>query len=184
LRNATSWDAPFNTDREGKTYQGGKAIEITQFEWLDGLTHAEDFVDSIIATSAGYNWELDETQWKVWITTGGEVVWLRNRARHYSEDMPDYYPDGNERVYITEGLTGVSGSGDGTDYQHPHGAFVYVHSDDRVSVHGFSAFSGEHDQSIMNLLDKFCRLSGTLAEFIGDLEVASKTFTDGEEFEL
>lgn len=184
IRNTESWDSPFNSDRNGKTYQGGKAIEITQFAWLNGTSFAELLKDAIIGSSAGYAWEIDETQWKVWITTGGQVVWLRNRARHYAADAPDYYADGADRVYITDALTGVTPVGDDVDYYHPWGAFVYRHSDDRLALHGFAAFSAEHDQSVQTLLSVFAHLSGTSAEFIGDVKIPSLELVEDTEVKI
>lgn len=184
IRNTESWDSPFNSDRNGKTYQGGKAIEITQFAWLNGTSFAELLKDAIIGSSAGYAWEIDETQWKVWITTGGQVVWLRNRARHYAADAPDYYADGADRVYITDALTGVTPVGDDVDYYHPWGTFVYRHSDDRLALHGFAAFSAEHDQSVQTLLSVFAHLSGTSAEFIGDVKIPSLELVEDTEVKI
>jgi hypothetical protein len=185
LRNIGDWSSPFNSDREGYTYQGGRAIEITQFNWWSGTLHALDFQNSIVASSSGYNWLLDQTLWKVWITTGGAVVWLRNRARHYSDDLPDYYPDTNERVFITDGLSGVTSvTNDGTEYAHPYGAFVFAHHGDKVAIHGFSAFSGMHDQSIQVLLDKFCKIAGTQASFIGDTVLPTLLLENGVEYPL
>lgn len=169
IRNITDWEDPFNTDRNGQNYQGGKAVEITQFNWWNGTEHALDFTGSIVGSSSGYNWLLDQTMWKVWITTGGEVVLLRNRARHYS-NIPDYYPDGNEKFFLTDGLSGVTReNSDGVEYFHPLGTFVYLHNDDSVSLYGFSPFSGNHDQSIRYLIDKFSKIAGTEASFIGDV---------------
>ena len=184
IRNAESWDPPFNDDLNGKTYIGGKAVEITQFQWLNGITNAEDYKDSIIASSSGYSWMLGESQWKVWITTGGDVVWLRNRARHYSTEQPDYYPDGNDRMYITDALSEVDPVNDGAEYSHEFGTFVYRHSDDMISLHGFSAFSGAHDQSLKTLIEKFCKLAGTEANFIGDRLNPSQFVADGGELTL
>jgi hypothetical protein len=184
LRNMESWDSPFNSDRNGKSYQGGKAVEITQFAWLNGTTNWDDWAGAIVASSSGYSWLLDQTQWKVWITTGGEVVWLRNRVRHYSDTIPDYYPDGNERVFITNGLENVTVEGEVIEYRHEYGAWVYIHNDDAVVMRGFSGYNGLHDQSVRNLLKKFCQIAGTNATFPGDEITVSREFDDEEEYEL
>jgi hypothetical protein len=184
LRNIADWQQPFNTDRNGQTYQTGKAVEITQFTWWDGTVHALDFVNVIVASDSGYNWYLDQSQWKVWITTDQAVVWLRNRARHYSTDLPDYYASSDERVYLTDGLTFVSPVDASQTYQHTWGTFCYVDHHDSVSVHGFSAFSGLHDQSVEMLLDKFCRIAGTQAKFLGDIQIPTISLGDGEEFSV
>lgn len=185
LRNTESWSKPFNSDREGFTYQEGAAVEITQFNWWSGTEHAVDFAGNIIASSSGFNWYIEQTLWKVWITTGKKVVWLRNRARHYSLDMPDYYPDGNEKFYITDGLTGVRAvSEEEVEYNHPYGSIVYYDNDDKVSIHGFSAVSGNHDESVQTLLEKFCKVAGTNASFIGDSVTPSRVLISGEEMDL
>ena len=74
------------------------AIEFYQFKWLDGATHSGDLEGAIVATNAGYAWINQNTQWKVWITTIGEVVWARERARHYSEYIPNYPASCSEKI--------------------------------------------------------------------------------------
>lgn len=180
IRNTESWDSPYNDDRNGKTYQGGKAVEIGQFQWLNGTTHAELFKDVIVSSSGGYSWLLDESQWKVWIKTGGAVVWLRNRARHYSDEIPDYFADGYDRFFLTDGLLSVTPTVE-AQYQHPYGSFVYLHSGEYVIIAGFMAVSLDADQSVSNLIEKISRTSGTDAIFLGDQTIASVSLDDGED---
>jgi hypothetical protein len=186
LRNYTDWGTPYNSDPGGGyTYQGGMAVEFYQFKWLDGAAHSDDLEGAIVATSAGYAWLNQNTQWKVWITTVGQVVWARERARHYSEDIPDYSASCSEKMYLVNGLTGVSliaTPAEGVSY--PEGTFVYIHSKDTVELKGFYASSNDHDNSITSLLEKFCRIAGTDAAFPGDIILANGTYSPGEEFEL
>lgn len=172
IRNIETWNEPFNSDRNGKTYIGGRAVEFTMFQWLDGVTFAEMYKDALVASSSGYSWELDESQWKVWITTGGEVVWLRNRSRHYSDDLPDYFADGLEKFYITDGLGGITPVSD-IEFQHPHGTFVYLHSGDYILIEGFSAISGDPDQSIKSIIEVIMKTAGSNASFPGDKRIDS-----------
>jgi len=186
LRNYTNWGAPFTSDPGGGyTYQGGMAIEFYQFKWLDGATHSGDLEGAIVATNAGYAWINQNTQWKVWITTMGEVVWARERARHYSEYIPNYSASCSEKIYLVNGLTGVSLSTEAAEsIFYPEGTFVYIHSGDEVEINGFYASSGDHDNSIASLLRKFCRIAGTDAVFPGDIILADGVYNPGEEFEL
>lgn len=186
LRNLGNWQPPYNRDRSGDyTYVGGFAVEFLQFRWWEGDEHAEDYQGAVISSSAGYNWINTETQWKSWIRTGGEVVLLRNRARHYSDEGENYYADATEKMWVTNGLTEVRPAYPG-DSEHVHrpGAFAYIDNDDQVMVHGFAASSGYHDNSIRSLLDKFCRLAGTAASFPGDTTPSDATLDEDEELEL
>ena len=192
LRNFYSWLSPFNRDREGGfTYQGGMAVEFTDFRWLDGGGgNAEMYQGAIIASSAGYAWLNDETQWKSWITTGNAVVLLKERSRHYSDTIPEYSATTDERVYITNGLTGIEieimegeeSSSELTSY-FPEGTFVFLDSDDEITVSSFYAVSGEHDYSIASMLDKFCKLAGTKAVFRGDILKSESDFS-GDTLEI
>jgi hypothetical protein len=185
LRNIGTWNSPYNKDPDGSfTYQGGKAIECYDFKWLSGSGHHNDYKDAIIASSAGYAWINEQTQWKPWITTGGVKVLLRNRARFYSAAIPDWYASTNEKIYITNGLTGLSPSETpAAVYLHSHGSFAYVDSGDEVKIHGFGAASGDHDQTIRFLIDLLCSLAGTRADFIGDWKTAQLVL-DGSEVDL
>lgn len=183
IRSTEEWNEPFNNDKNGKTYQGGKAVEFTFFQWLNGTSHALDYAGSLVASAGGYSWELDESQWKVWITTGGQVVWLRNRSRHYSENIPDNYVDGYDRFFITDGLQNVTVEGE-VEYNHPYGTFVYLHSGDYVLVEAFSAISGDADNSVASLIQKISRISGTNASFIGDNIIPVTELDEDESVEI
>ena len=186
LRNYSDWQSPFCFDPGGGyAYQGGMAIEIYLFKWLDGATHSDDLEGAIIATNAGMAWINQNTQWKAWITTVGQVVWARERSRHYSAYIPDYHASCSEKVYITNGLTGVAAiEASGEEVIHSEGTFVYIHSEDEIIIDGFYAASGDHDNSISSLLDKFCRVAGTMAILPGDFRPADGEIGIGEEVAL
>jgi len=172
VRNTESWESPFNKDPDDSfTYQGGKATEFLDFAWLPGRTGYNLYSLCLVA-SAGYAWPIQQIQWKVWITTSGKLVWLRNRARVYSSLQPDYYPGGNERAYITNGFSGVSAveQNEATEYMSiDPGTFAYVDSDDYAILRAFLAFNGDPDYSVKSLLDRVCKMSGTEVAFKGDV---------------
>jgi hypothetical protein len=175
LRNIRAWDSPYNVEYDGSfTYVGGNAIEFLMFDWHKGGVLADYAANAIINSDAGYAWQNTQVQWAPWIRTSGQQELLRNRARFYSSGIPDYYPSGYERIYVTNGLTGVSPDKESTDeYQHTCGTFAYFDSGDKTTLYGFSAASGEQDQTIRYLLDVFCKLSGTKSKFPGDFQIPS-----------
>lgn len=163
LRNVTEWKPPYSTG-----FQGGKAIELLDFYWWDG-THTEDFTNKIMASADGDAWLNDQTQWQVWIRTGGQKVWLRNRSRWYSEKLPDYLNTGFNKVYVTKGLNNMALADTKMGKKsHDHGTFCYLHTEDVINLYGFSAFNGEHDLTIAGLIQQFSRVAGTDANLLGD----------------
>jgi hypothetical protein len=59
-----------------------------------------------------------------------------------------------------------------------------VDSDDSVAITGYSASSGNMDNSIETLLDIVCKIAGTKATFPGDTITPTHTFADGGELTL
>lgn len=184
LRNFGNWTAPFTKEYGGSyTHQGGMAIEFLLFKWW-GTSHVLDYADVAVGSSSGYTWDNDTTQWKAYITTGGKIVLLRNRSRHYSFHIPDYYPSTTEKIWLTNSLRDVYPvTAPENEIAHPSGTFVYFDSDDKVTLHGFMAYSGEHDNSIRRLLDKLCKIAGTKASFPGD-SVQDAILAEGEGVDL
>jgi len=177
LRNLVWWDSKYARTTDGSdSFQGGLAIEFLMFDWTASKTK---YRGAIIACNSGNAWVNDETQWIPWITTNGQVIILRNRSRHYSDTMPEWYASGDERVYVTNGLTGISPVVvSETEYMHTEGSWAFKHSEDKIELFRYSAASGEEDQTIHNLLDIFSKISGTSAEFLGDYEVSESITAD------
>lgn len=185
LRNRGPWPSNYNADRLGYVYPNTDSIEFLMFRWWDGTGHATDYANALIGSNEGYAWANDKTLWRVWITTSGSLVWLRNRSRWYSDEIPSYYNTDAEKIWITQGLTGVSPVvADEFDYHHPEGCFAFLHSDDSVAIHGFVGFSGDPDNSVMDLLERFCRVAGTEADAAGDVRIANVELDDNEEVSL
>jgi hypothetical protein len=186
LRNITSWNSPYNTDPTGGyTYQGGKAIEFLMFDWLNGAEGASYALAAVISSSAGHSWQNQQTQFKPWIRTGGQLVYLRNRVRMYSSGIPDWVPSTDEKVYVTNGLIGVSVLSEvKTEYLHSYGTFAYLDNDDRVTLYSYCAASGDPDQTIQHLLNIYCRLSGTTPTFPGDFTIASQAVSSSQTVNL
>jgi hypothetical protein len=184
LRNIQEWNT-HNTDLEDAYhFTGINAIEFTKFDWLPSSANHDNFDGCVIGVSSGYAWENDTTFFKPWITTGGVIVMQRHRGRYYAEN--DSIPANNDnvstqdKVYLTNGLTGIACTEALTEeYQHENGTFVFIDSDDSVEILGYSACSGNMDNSIETLLDIVCKIAGTKATFPGDEVTASHVFADG-----
>lgn len=169
LRNVQEWKLPFIKDPlTGYQHQGGKAIELLDFYWWDEA-HVADYANKIMASADGDAWLNEQTQWRVWITTSGDKVYLRNRSRWYSTKLPEYLDTGFNKVYVTKGLNNMAL--DDTNkgkHTHSHGTFAYLHNEDVINLYGFTAFNGEHDLTIAGLIQKFSRVAGTDANMLGD----------------
>lgn len=185
LRSRGTWPSQYNHDRNGHYYPNYESIEILFFRWWTGAAHATDYANMVMASNEGYAWLNAKTLWKVWITTSGQVVWLRNRSRWYGASIPSYFSVDSEKIWITNGLTGVSAVvREDLDTKHSEGGFAFLHNNDAVSLHGFTGFSGDRDNSIADLLDQFARISGTQADFPGDFTLASQELDNAEEVSL
>ena len=182
LRSLVPWKNPWNKELDGShTFPTSKAVEIYEFRWLPGSTGHDDYEGAILASNAGYSWLNGEVQWKTWITTGGAVVLLKSRSRHYSATIPEYYPSTNEKIWITNGLTGVTPSEIlESELQYSEGSFIYLDSDDKICIRGYYSTSLDHDNSIASLLDKFTKVAGTQAVFPGDYTLDTLELDNGE----
>ena len=181
LRNILDWYGYDQDIDDGYTYVGIRAVEFYNFKWLSDISNHDMFKDAMLCTNTGYQWIAGETFFKPWITTGGVVMWQLERMRVYGKD--DIIPEGAndtliDKVWITKGLTGIAPV-DPTPYEvtHEEGSFVYVHNDDCVTLLGFIGVSGDEDINVESLLDKICKISGTQADFPGDLTIDSATGT-------
>lgn len=182
LRNVKKWGSTYIHDPDGSpTYQNSSSIEITQFNWWDGESHKTDYQNAIVSVDDGVNWLNDETQWKVWILTNSKKVYLRNRARHYSDTIATGYTGSiSNKVYLTNGLDNLFPLTSG-NMTHQEGSFAFLDSDDSVTIHGFMATSGTMLYNVQRLLDEFTRVSGAQPDFPGDtyhttLDSDSQTF--------
>ena len=196
IKSVLTQNYPFNRERDGSfLYQGGGAIEFSASKPLPGITNSSDYVGAIIATSSGHAWVNEQTQWKSWTQINGVPVNFTDRARMYSSGITPLSVSANDRVYVTDGLTGLvavdkvketAGEKEATQmntFMHCPGVFAYYDANDIMNLYGFSAASGDHSQSIHHLIDLFCKLAGTNAEFLGDWK-SMQTLTDGTEINL
>lgn len=187
---------PNNADLDGGfSYDGGDYVDVTIYQNLPGTTSADFYNGAILASSGGHSFLITQIQWRAWTSINGVIIHERESAKVYCRDLSGWNPSSTERVYITDGLTGVktvdmtletnalTDATNGGSYMHCPGVFAYMDSSDETRLYGFQATSGDHDQTIHLLLDLFCRLSGTHATFIGDHSFA-QTITNGGELSL
>ena len=188
---------PFNQDLDGGfTYnKGDNYVDVTISRNLSGVVGANYYAGAILGTSGGRSFVISEIQWKSWTAVNGVTVNKEDEAKVYSSGLTKWTPTVDERVYITDGFTGVAAvdttketnaGNDATQmnsYMHCPGVFCYLDNSDESRLMGFQATSGDHDQTIHLLLELFCNLSGTAATFIGDRKV-SQTIHNGEEITL
>jgi hypothetical protein len=190
LRAIVNIVAPYDNDPKGtpngKHYSAGPGIEFLMFAWLPGQHPSPGVLQGVVmALTDGFSWMNDDSQWKAWITTGGRVVWIRERSRHYSDALPENISGTlSTKVYITNALAEVTPVEEGDESIYGEGTFVYLHSGDKVNIYGFYAVSGHHDQNLKSLLQSFCRLAGTDAAFPGDFTPDDITIASGDEVDL
>jgi hypothetical protein len=195
LRNIMNWDDPdrYETDLDDSYhFSGSRAVEFFDFAWRGSSAHHNDFLGALVCTNTGYSWLAGETFFKPWITTGGQVVFERERMRIYAEAIPEEANNSMvDKVWLTNGLTSILptvGNPKVTESNtevtvesaitHAEGAFVYVDSNDSILCSGFMGVSGADDNTIEGLLDRVCRISGTQAAFPGDSLIATSSLAE------
>ena len=197
LRSVGNVVAPYSNpptsegDDNPMTGAGGRCIAILQFAWLENTVENEGlFAGAAIGSTNGYAFFENAAQWKIWITTNGKLVWIRERARHYVEDqyadlIGDDFGTLSSKIYITNGMDGVAPIDKiENEFVYEEGTFVFLDSDDKIDVYGFYAVSGDHDQNLKSLLGKFCKIAGTTATFPGDFAPANATIASGGQVNL
>jgi len=103
----------------------------------------------------------------------------------YADDRPDWSASTDDKVWVTNGLTGVIlVDASDTEYFHEEGTFCYIDNDDSVTMYGYSGTSIVPEQTIRYLLDLFCKLCGTKAKFLGDWKRELVTLEPGVEENL
>jgi len=182
---------PSEGDDNPMTGAGGRCIAILQFAWLENTVGNEGlFAGATVGSTAGHAFFENAAQWKIWITTNGKLVWIRERARHYVEDqyadlIGDDFGTLSSKIYITNGMDGVVPIDKiENEFVYEEGTFVFLDSDDKIDVYGFYAVSGDHDQDLKSLLGKFCKIAGTTATFPGDFTPADEMVASGGQVNL
>ena len=152
-------------------YGDGYGMEVTHFNWLAA---SDALYQSVIAIDAGQGWINISTLWQVWITTDGEVEYLRNRARYYS-----YHPamasnkySNSNRVYSTGGLRQIQAVSANTS-KHTLGELATLYYEGDITCSWIAGASGEEDTTVADLAKRACALAGTSAIFPGDQTIAS-----------
>ncbi|MGY5875138.1 MAG: hypothetical protein RTU30_05290 [Candidatus Thorarchaeota archaeon] len=167
------------TSADGQKYTGN-AVEFTRFEWKDNTVYHSEFDDLIMAASNGHAWVINDADFKPWIRTAGQMIWLKNRMRAFGGDVDGNFVGFKEKVYITEGLSGVTLDEDQEDLKHPEGTFAWLSSDCEVIFLDFYASNGLEDASVEDILELVCQLAGGEAIFPGDITSGSELLTGSE----
>ena len=193
INGSSDTNYPLNTDGTF-IYQGGHTLDISLFKYA-GMASVTEYTDAVLATTSGHGFLIDQIQWQPFSIINGVQITYMEQAKVYSTSMKPWTPAINERVYITDGLLGLTavdlaaeqkGEDEATQmnsYLHCPGVFAYLDTGDLMKVYGYSATSGDHDQTIHKLIDLFCRLAGTRAAFLGDKQY-SQIVTSGSEVTL
>jgi len=195
LRLKGAVEPPYSSDPPGgggREYINGGCIEFYLFKWLDGTTENQMyFVDTDTyhcCLSSGWYIPANFMQWKVWITTSGELIWIRERCRTtWPTGAGLWQLDSNfngtllDKVWITNTIPEVAPQkGNKASGLYPEGTFVYLHNNDKVNVFGFTGISGDHDYSIAGLLDMLCKIAGTSTVFPGDNIISVANISESE----
>lgn len=165
----------WNYTEDGEDYSGN-SLEFTLFEYLTNSVDHEKYTGLIMGGNSKYNWLISETDFHPWIKTGGTKVYLKNRSRHFGDEVTGDYHGYNQKMWITEGFAGLTLSEE-SDVTHEEGAVAYLDRSGEVTMYVFAASSGHEDATVEDMLDKILQLAGGKAIFPGDTTDSSQALT-------
>ncbi len=122
----------------------------------------------LLAAQNGHTWLIKETEFDPWTRTGGSIVQLRNRSRHFSDSAHGNYIGSSHRVCISPGLTGISLK-EGEAGLHSYGTWCYSHIEHTIRMRTFRASDGHHDSTVKDMIARAVEVAGSKAAFPGDL---------------
>ena len=167
VRCCNSWN--YDHPDDGEHYEGN-SIEIGMFEWQNNPANHENYSDMILVSNAGYGFMIDEVDFKTWITTLGDLVYITNRSRVFCEGLNSTLGVScMDKAWITTGLGGVTVNPKSERAWHQEGAYCYVSNTDKVEFTDFYASSSEHDSTVKDLIGKIAKMAGAKALFPGDM---------------
>ena len=182
VRCCNSWN--YSHPDDGESYSG-VSIEIANFEWQSNPSNHNKYHGMILASNAGYNYIINETDFKVWITTRGDLVYITNRSRIFCDGLNEEAPVScMDKAYITIGLAYLSIQADQTRVFHQEGAYCYIHSDSKIEFTDFYASSAEHDTTVKDMIARVGRMAGAKTLFPGDKVIDSLFLEDGTQERL
>lgn len=164
-RQMGKYEAPFGN--------GNYGLECRDFDWTASETLT---VGKLIAISSGANFVSTGDDWTIYITTGGETVWLRNRARHYSdnEQIGKLYHTLAHKIWVVGGFEDiVLTSTKSTRVGHSEGEIAYYNIPGEIKCLWYMGVGGSDDTTVEDLIAKVCGIAGASYTFPGDFTLSS-----------
>ena len=160
-------------------YGDGYGVEIRLFSW----TAPASYSYKLLSISDGSCFKLrliSSSLWQIFIKTGGEKIYLRNRSRHYSENtlIGTKSYSTYMKVFITGGLEGIT-KVTGENAKHSEGELCQLHMEGNVICNWFYGAGGDDDVTIEDLIEKISAHAGAKTTFPGDITVAEQEISGG-----
>lgn len=155
----------YGTYREGGQTYEGEAAEIALYKpnnsrtLLDGL---------LFSTDNGHTWLMEKTDWTVTHYNAGTPNHLRNRSRHYAEDVNGDHVGPRYRCYIGQGLTEMEKAESGDTPIHPNWCYAALSSTDRLYAKKVTATQVDQDATVEDMIRYLCRTASVDTEFPGN----------------
>lgn len=166
VRNNAIWPPPLGNGKAG--------LECSYFNWNG---NPNKYKGKLIALDTGSNFISAGSLWRVYITTGGSPVYLRNRSRHYSNNKQISKISVSLANRCFPGVGGFFGVQltEGKSMRHTMRARAFLHLDGDITCYWFMGTGGEQDVTIRDLVKTATGLCGVRATFPGDYYDASLT---------
>lgn len=151
----------------------GFGLECRDFDWTASASLNNGY---LIAINSGANYKCSDTDWQIWISTGGVTEWIRNRARYYSANVMIsklYHSLGN-KVWVVGGLLGDFTDPDapvrirlsaGTKTIYHEGDFATYKIPGEILCYWYMGTGGEDDTTVGDITQRICDLSGARCQF-------------------
>jgi len=179
FRNSGIYEPPYGVDKISGTEVRG--LEYIYHDWQRGGGADPCFDDAgkLAASDNGGCYTIAGSFYRCWITTGGEVVLLHGRSRHYSyNDMIAKNTKWcSNRIYTTGGLVFGEEGGliSGKYKRHGFGTICSYNIPGDLTLQWYRASSGKEELNVKDLIRQISQFAGASATFPGDVTEDSRT---------
>lgn len=163
------------TGEDGEAFVG-TGVEIGLYHPSNAASYCAGM---LISSDNGHTWEITESEWHVVHSNAGVPNPLRNRSRHYGDEVRGNYVGTNSRMFIAPGLTGIQNPSGEQGTYHPRGEWCWMYGTDRIWLSNFAATVVDRDVTIEDMIRVLCKVASIEPVFPGNFSATVSVSTSG-----